>query len=129
MGRILIVEDEAHIARVMTMWLERHGHEIIHASNGTTALDVLSRESVDLIISDMNMPGLDGLGLVKAVREDRQRTLPILLVTARCDQAKLAEELEPYDVRLYRKPFVPSRLVADIERMLQITPITGSNKP
>ncbi len=128
MAKILIVEDEAHIARVMTMWLERHGHHIAHATNGEIALDKLSRDPVDLVITDMNMPGLDGLGLVKVLREERRLTVPILLVTARCDQAKLSEELEPYDVRLYRKPFIPSRLVADIEQMLQLTTVARSNE-
>jgi two-component system chemotaxis response regulator CheY len=120
MAKILIVEDEAHIVRVMSMWLERHGHQIRQAPNGAAALDVLGRESVDMIISDINMPLLDGLGLVKAVRNERRLDIPILLVSARCDQAKLAEQLEPYDVRLYPKPFVPSRLVGDIERMLGV---------
>lgn len=118
MAKILIVEDEAHIVRVMSMWLERHGHEILQAGNGLMALEVLERENVDLMISDMNMPLLDGLGLVKTVRDERGLEMPILLVSARCDQVKLAEQLSPYHVRLYPKPFVPSRLVGDIERML-----------
>ena len=121
MAKILIVEDEAHIVRVMSMWLERHGHRIRQASNGVAALDELGREPVDMIISDMNMPLLDGLGLVKAVREELGLDIPILLVSARCDQTKLAEQLKPYNVRLYPKPFVPSRLVGDIERMLGVS--------
>ena len=118
MAKILIVEDEVHIARVMAMWLERHGHQVLDVADGAAALELIDREDVDLIISDMNMPGLDGVGLVRAIREERGLQLPILLVTARCDQAKLLEQIEPYNVRLYPKPFVPSRLVADIEGML-----------
>ena len=121
MAKILIVEDEAHIVRVMSMWLERHGHRIRQAANGVAVLDELGREPVDMIISDMNMPLLDGLGLVKAVREELRLDIPILLVSARCDQIKLAEQLKPYNVRLYPKPFVPSRLVGDIERMLGVS--------
>jgi len=82
------------------------------------ALDVLDRETVDLIISDMNMPILDGLGLVKAVRHQLGLKTPILLVTARCDQRSLAVELKPLQVKTCPKPFVPSRLVADIEKLL-----------
>ena len=118
MAKILVVEDEAHIARVMTMWLTRHGHEIVVAANGRLALDVLDREEVDLIISDMNMPILDGLGLAMAVRNERGLRMPILLVTARCDQRALATQLEPLNVKLCPKPFVPSRLVSDIEELL-----------
>ena len=125
MARILIVEDEAHIGRVMSMWLEHHGHQILHAADGAIALQVLEREEVDLIISDMNMPVLDGLGLVKAVRDERRLEVPFLLVTARCDQSTLARQLEPYEVKLYPKPFIPSRLVADIERVLGVKAVLG----
>jgi len=116
--RILIVEDEAHILRVMAIWLERHGHEVLEACNGAAALEMLRNQSVDLIISDMNMPVMDGLELIKAVREHLKIETPVLLLTARCDQEQLAQRMEPYSVRLYSKPFTPSRLVADIDRLL-----------
>jgi DNA-binding response OmpR family regulator len=118
MARILIAEDEAHIARVLAMWLTRHGHEVLHASNGEEALQVLAGEAVDLVITDMNMPRLDGLGLIKTVREERGLAVPILLLTARCDQAELVACMQPYDVTIIPKPFVPSRLVADIGDLL-----------
>lgn len=118
MAKILVVEDEAHITRIMTMWLTRHGHKIVEAANGRVALDVLDREEVDLIISDMNMPMLDGLGLATAVRIERGLRMPILLVTARCDQRALATKLEPLNVKICPKPFVPSRLVTAIEELL-----------
>jgi DNA-binding response OmpR family regulator len=117
-ARILIVEDEAHIARVLAMWLTRHGHEVLEASNGENALDTLAGDVVDLVITDMNMPRLDGLGLIKAMREERGLTIPILLLTARCDQTELVTRLQPYDVSIIPKPFVPSRLVADIGDLL-----------
>jgi len=118
MARLLIVEDEAHIVRVLTLWLTRHGHQVLEAPDGASALKVLERESVDLIICDMNMPVLSGAELAREVREGMKLGLPILMVTARCDQGRIAEQLAPYKVKLYPKPFVPSRLVADIEREL-----------
>ncbi len=99
MAKILIVEDEAHIARVMAMWLTRQGHTVIETSNGQLALEVLSREAVDLIISDMNMPVLDGLGLATAVRHDLKLVTPIMLVTARCDQQEILEASQGNDAR------------------------------
>ena len=120
MARILIAEDEAHILRVTSMWLSRHGHDILEATNGAEALALLNQERVDLIISDMNMPIVDGLGLVRAVREDHGLTVPFLLLTARCDRAELLSQMEPYGIHLYPKPFVPSRLVTDIDRLLGV---------
>jgi len=100
------------------MWLERHGYDVVEAPNGAAALEILDRESVDMIISDMNMPVVDGVELVRIVREEREIDVPLLLLTARCDQGELAERVEPYRVHVYPKPFVPSRLVADIDRLL-----------
>jgi len=118
MAKILMAEDEAHITRLVSLWLERHGHQMLEAPNGSAALALLERERVDLLICDMNMPMLDGAGLVKAVREDLCMDIPIMMVTARCDQGSLIAEMKPYDVTLYPKPFIPSRLVADIDRLL-----------
>ena len=115
MSSILIVDDEAHILRVTSMWLRRHGYDTYEATNGVEALELLDCRDVDLIISDMNMPIMTGMELVKSVREERKSRVPFLLLTARCDQQELATELEPYGVRLYPKPFVPSRLVADVK--------------
>ncbi len=118
MARIIVADDEPHILRVMSMWISRHGYEVAEASNGQLALDEVRRGNIDLIISDMNMPVMDGLALAHAVRMDECLDIPFLLLTARCDQAALHDKLAPYNVRLYPKPFVPSRLVAEIDELL-----------
>lgn len=118
MAAILIVEDETHICRVLSMWLQRHDHTTFEAGNGVDGLAILKRESIDLIISDMNMPRMDGLELARVVREELELTIPFLMLSARCDQTKLATRVAPFQIVLYPKPFVPSRLVANIERML-----------
>ena len=120
MAKVLIADDDAHIVRVLSMWLGRHGHRVVTAKNGEDALTMLDRESVDLIISDMNMPVLDGVGVVKAVRGKVGVTIPILVLTARCDQERLSEQLANYDVRVYPKPFLPSQLVVEINRLLGV---------
>ncbi len=118
MRRILIAEDESHIAHVLSVWLRRHGFRTLEARNGALALKLLETETVDLIISDMNMPVMDGLGFVREVREKLGEDIPILMLSARCDQGRLGEQLKPYHVQLYPKPFMPSQLVAEIERLL-----------
>lgn len=118
MQRILLVDDEVHIIRVTSLWLRRHGYELFEAHNGAEALAVLDRHEVDLIISDMNMPIMTGLELVRTIREERKSDIPFLLLSARCDQQELGAELARYGVRLYPKPFVPSRLVADVQDIL-----------
>jgi len=120
MATILIADDDAHIVRVLSMWLGRHGHEVVTARNGEAALETLDGTSIDLIISDMNMPVLDGVGLAKAVRGKVGAAIPIIVLTARCDQERLNEQLAVYGVRVYPKPFLPSQLVVEINRLLGV---------
>lgn len=118
MARILIAEDEAHILRLMAMWLQRNGHTVLEAGNGEAALEILNSESVDMIISDFHMPLINGFGLVKAAREEMGLDVPILVLSSSCERSRIEKSLESYRVRVYPKPFMPSRLVAEIEEML-----------
>jgi len=124
MARILLADDDAHIVRVMSIWLERHGYDLVTASNGAEALEVLDRGGIDLIVSDMNMPVMDGVAMARAIRDRGEVDVPILLLTARCDQQKLAGQMEEYRVLVYPKPFVPSKLVAEVNRLLGPVPTT-----
>ena len=117
MAKILIADDDAHIIRVMAIWLQRHGHECSTAANGKEALDIVQSRCPEILITDMNMPILDGVELAKAVRADGI-SIPILMLTARCDQEALNEDLETYAVRVFPKPFLPSQLVVEIDRLL-----------
>ncbi len=122
MARILIVEDDAHTVAVLSLWLGQHGHDVVETGNGADALEVLSEEPVDLIISDVNMPRMDGVELARVVRSQRSLKVPFLILTSRCDQSRLAKQMEAYDVVLYPKPFMPSRLMAQIDRLLGAVP-------
>jgi len=99
---------------------------VVTAPNGGAALETLEREEIDMIISDMNMPFLDGVGLAKAVRAKSGPTIPILMLTARCDQQRLNEQLAAYGVRVYPKPFLPSQMVVEINRLLGVVAREGS---
>ena len=130
MARILIAEDNAHQLRVLSMWLARNGHEAIETRNGKEAQSVLSGttespgqperrpETPDLIITDANMPEVDGIELVQWVRTKRRLDVPILMLSSRCDQESLTEQLGGLNVRVLPKPFSPTRLVAEIEQIL-----------
>ncbi len=122
MAYILLAEDEPHIIRIMHMWLERHGHDVNDAANGALALAFLRENPVDLLITDMNMPEMDGLQLVHAVRDELKMSMPIILLSARCDQTELLQQSAGLDVNLRAKPFTPSRLVDDISRLLENHP-------
>lgn len=118
MASILVADDDAHIVRVLAIWLQRNGHRVMTARNGREALELIETNDVDLVISDMNMPILDGAGLAEALRKGIGADMPILMLTARCDHAAMREKLAPLNVSIFPKPFLPSQLVAEVDRRL-----------
>lgn len=123
MARILIAEDDAHVLRVLSMWLTRNGHEVFEACDGQAAKEVLIASEVDVVVSDINMPRMNGLELARWIRAEKDATLPIVILSSRCDQDHLAAELKEYDIRVLPKPFSPSRLVVEIERLVGSTTV------
>ena len=88
MARILVAEDDASANKLISAVLRRDNHEVLSAVDGQDALDVLDHEHVDLIVSDVMMPRVDGLELVRQLREAGWDT-PILMLTARQDAETL----------------------------------------
>ena len=84
MFKILVVEDDNELNRLFCRTLERNGYVSYGASDAVKALEFLDKESVDLIISDVMMPGMDGFEFVRQLR-DAQMTLPVMLITAKSD--------------------------------------------
>ncbi len=122
MARILIAEDDAHMLRILSIWLKRNGHETFEARNGLLAKEELLRREYDLIVSDVNMPLLDGLSLARWLRLEHKRSLPMIILSSRCDRESMAEQLDALNVLVMPKPFSPSRLAAEVERMLTNAP-------
>jgi CheY-like chemotaxis protein len=91
MARILIVDDE-HWCRVpLAKLLEFEGYETMTASDGLEAIDALAEKEADLVLLDMMMPRMDGIGFLEAIRRDpRYQDLPVILVTAAHDRKKVA---------------------------------------
>lgn len=82
MFKVLVVEDDKNLRKLMTTYLKRNGYITYEATNGVEALDVMDTNYVDLIISDIMMKEMDGYELTKSLR-DANYTIPILLVTAK----------------------------------------------
>ena len=121
MATILVAEDDVQILRVLAMWLTRNRHEVIEARDGREAQEALSRQAVDLIVSDVNMPGMDGLALIRWARQESKLTTPIIVLSSRCDQSSMAEQLAVHGINVHPKPFSPSRLLVEIDRLLRET--------
>jgi CheY-like chemotaxis protein len=128
MARILVVEDDVHVMRLMSMWLAKSGHDVPEARNGLEAKDFLRAGGIECVVSDVNMPLCDGIELVRWLRCDAGLTIPVILLSARCDQEAINERLNDLDVAVYPKPFSPSRLLVEIERKLSNVPAPAEAK-
>ena len=80
--RILVVEDEPEMARILQLGLQEEGHTVVAASNGLDALSIARQYEFDAVVLDVMLPGLDGFTVVQRLRESRLST-PILMLTAR----------------------------------------------
>jgi two-component system cell cycle sensor histidine kinase/response regulator CckA len=108
-GPVLVVDDEAPVRGLAARALRRAGWEVIEAANGDEALEAVTGD-LALVVSDVMMPGLDGLGLVRALRE-RQPGLKALLMSGYAD-ARQRSALATQDIQFLGKPFRPAELVA-----------------
>jgi DNA-binding response OmpR family regulator len=87
-GRVLLVDDERMLRRVLRWGLARAGFEVVEADNGQAALELLSREHFDLVISDVQMPVMNGLALLQALSTARSE-VPVLLISGSLDRPQV----------------------------------------
>lgn len=118
MALIVVAEDEVHIARVIGLWLRKNGHVVHEAGNGRVALELLRRLRPDVLVTDVNMPVMDGIELVTACATEGLLGLGTIVLTSRCDQAEIRNRLQGWNVVFHPKPFSPSKLVREVEQLL-----------
>ena len=95
METILIVDDEKNYTRILAAILEDEGFETLTSNSGPEALDILSESDVDLVLTDMKMPAMDGIDLLERIKK-KDADLPVIMMTAhgtveKCDQFRLSE--------------------------------------
>jgi phosphate regulon transcriptional regulator PhoB len=118
--KILIVEDERDVCRLLKFNLEKEGFRVVSASDGSVALAEIRREEPDLVILDLMLPGMDGLEICRQVRRhDRYARLPILMLTARSDEADRVVGLELGADDYVTKPFSTREVIARIRALLR----------
>ena len=118
--QILLVDDFATMRKIVRNELHKLGFKgILEAEDGKQALEVLAMAAVDLIITDWNMPTMDGLELLKAIRADsRIKHIPVLMLTAEAKRENVIEALKAGVTNYIVKPFTAEALKAKIEKVL-----------
>lgn len=117
MTTILIIEDEQALARVLQSYLEREGYEVLTANRGDTGYDLSLTKKVDLILLDLNLPGMDGMEIAQEVV--KPKNIPIIMVTARVEEIDKLKGLETGADDYITKPFSPREVVARVKTVLR----------
>lgn len=117
MATILIIEDEPELVKVLRSYLEQAGFIVSSSGRGDTGLAAWEQRQPDLVILDLNLPGMDGLDVARAIR--RKASTPILMLTARVEEADQLVGLELGADDYMAKPFSPRLVVARVRALLR----------
>ena len=119
MKRIMTVDDSATIRQMVALTLRDAGYEVVEAVDGCDALERLAQTPVDMLITDLNMPNLDGVGLIRAVRQQpANRFIPIIMLTTESHDSKKQEGKAAGASGWIVKPFKPEQLLGVVRMVL-----------
>lgn len=121
MAVILLADDEARIRRLVSDFLKRDGHTILEAADGRAALALLEQEPIDLAILDVMMPYADGFAVLAAIRARSGNRMPVMMLTARAEEADQITGFETGADDYVTKPFSPVVLAARVRSLLRRT--------
>jgi len=118
---VLVVDDSGTMRRIIKNTLKQAGFgNVLEAENGREALTKLNSEKIDLILTDWNMPEMDGLTFVKKVKEnDNFKTIPILMITTRSVKSDIIDAMKSGVNNYVVKPFTPQVIKEKIAQVLQ----------
>ncbi len=117
---VLIVDDSESIREVVNFTLQNEGYNVLIGIDGEDAEQFLDGRTIDIVITDLHMPNIDGIGLIKKIREiDAYKHIPILFLTTESQTAKKMEAKQAGATGWIIKPFVPAKLLSAISRVLR----------
>jgi CheY-like chemotaxis protein len=117
--KVLVVDDDPIMHRVLKHYLERQGYESSVASNGRQAIAMATRDLPDLIVLDVRMPEMSGLAALRKLKEtETTKAIPVIVVTVNADRATHLESEVSGAAAFLSKPFRPSELLALIHELL-----------
>jgi len=119
MAKILAVDDSASMRQMVSFTLKGAGHEVVEASNGEEALELAKSNGVDLVLTDVNMPKMDGISLIRELRAlENYKFIPILTLTTESGTEKKMDGKKVGATGWIVKPFSPDQLLKTINKVL-----------
>lgn len=117
--KILAVDDEKHIVRLVEINLKKAGYEVMTAGNGREALDAVALSTPDLIVMDVMMPEMDGFAALKKLKENPATSnIPVIMLTAKAQDADVFKGWQSGADLYLTKPFNPAELLTFVQRIL-----------
>ena len=116
---IMTADDSASVRQMVSFTLKQAGYDVVEAVDGQDAFDKLKNNSVNMLITDLNMPNIDGIELIKKVRgESKYRFMPIIMLTTESQASKKQDGKAAGATGWIVKPFKPEQLLAVIKKVL-----------
>jgi two-component system KDP operon response regulator KdpE len=126
-GKVLVVDDEPQIRRVMRVILTGERYEVIEARSGESALERFREFLPDLVLLDLNMPGMSGLETCREIRDTSD--VPIIILTVRHEEQRMVELLDAGADDYVTKPFSREELLARIRAVMRRSPLSSASGP
>jgi two-component system alkaline phosphatase synthesis response regulator PhoP len=117
MSRILVIEDDPNLSKIIRSYLERDQFDVLTSNRGDTGLEMALTENPDLILLDLNLPGLDGLDVASELRKEKKT--PVIMVTSRVEESDRLIGFDSGADDYISKPFSPRELVARVKAVLR----------
>ncbi len=117
MARVLVIDDDVRLFELLSSYLDENGVGTAHAMDGPHGLDALERDAFDAVLLDVMMPGMDGLAVLRKIRE--RRAVPVIMLTAKGDETDRVVGLELGADDYLAKPFSPRELLARLRAVLR----------
>ncbi|MGE5350811.1 MAG: response regulator [Acidobacteriota bacterium] len=119
MKTVLTVDDSASIRQMVSFTLSEAGYNVIQAIDGLDGLEKIKAANVNLVITDLNMPNMDGIALIRSIREiPSLKFIPILMLTTESQNEKKMEGKQAGATGWIIKPFKPEQLIAVVKKVL-----------
>lgn len=114
---ILVADDDRHLLRVITLWLTRFGYEVLTACDGQVLLDLYREHRPSLVVTDVNMPVVNGLDAARQILTEANSPVGIIVLSCRVDMIGVSDLLGSDNVIHHGKPFSPSRLLEEVRTL------------
>jgi CheY-like chemotaxis protein len=118
-SKVLVVDDEPHIVRLVSFSLSRRGYDVLEATDGPSGIELARSEKPDLILMDVMMPGMTGFDAVEKLKaEPATAGIPVVMLSAKSQQYEQQEGLRRGAQKYICKPFTPSALVEAVSEII-----------